>query len=134
MKAPSNRLAFGVLIIAFIFSTIALSFSIFGLPGSSLGKAVEKAAPAPEPQPEESAQPMPATMDNPSVEDIHKLAMSAGRVVYFSYHIMPGSNFPFSLTVEYPGVGFNRIDLDGLNNSHLYFQLNEALRSAGKLR
>jgi len=124
-------------VIAIGFSLMSLSVSLFGPPGTSPNKSVVESVKESDPVPEvapEQVQPMPETMVNPSVEDIHKLAASAGRVVYFSYHIMPGADLPVSVSIEYPGVGFNRIDLDGLNNSHLYFQLNEALKAAGKIQ
>lgn len=81
MTAPSIKLVFGTSVVALIFSAIALGFSIFGLPGSSLGKADTdmggvfraKVESAPEPPPE-PVVPMPPTMNNPTVEDLHRLA------------------------------------------------------------
>ena len=130
MKSPSLNTVFGISTISFVVATIALGFVVFGKPGSHL-------VPEPVPVVDELAvpvlPPMPSTMDNPSVEDLLKLAQSAGSVEHFSYY-KDKSSLPVSIIVDYEGNGFTHISLDGLNNSHLYFQLSEALKAAGKLK
>jgi len=119
-------------IAAIVLSLVSLGYSIFRThPSPRVDDRVTELVVS-EPITEEPA--MPATMDNPTPDDIIKLARSAGDLDYFSYYYTPHSDFPYSIAVVYRGEGFNRIDIDGLNTSHLYFKLNQALKTSGKLK